>query len=104
MKNKFYFMEKFLNFNATKLADLLEKTTESELKLFLILTLYLLKKDKKVFGNSVQFRSTCSSMGFKRTSVSLSNLLSSLVSKDVLQREMKGIYSINKEWDLLEQK
>jgi len=41
-------------------------------------------------------------MGFKRTSVSLANLLSSMASKGVLQREMKGIYSINREWDLLD--
>ena len=95
-------MENYLNFNATKLADLLVKTTESELKLFIIITLYLSKEDKKVFGNSVQFRNECSFMGFKRTSVSLANLLSSMASKGVLQREIKGIYSINREWNLLD--
>lgn len=77
-----------------KLSELFTVLNVNELKLTLVLIQFLAIRNTRVFINNAENREYLSSVGFKRTPVRISHLLSSLSNKGVIKREGLGVFSI----------
>ena len=83
-----------VSFETAKMPELFNTLNVSELKLVFVIIHYLTSKGKNMFINNADNREYLATMGFKRTPVRISNLLSSLVHKKMLNKEGFGVYSI----------
>ena len=87
-------MSKKVVYSTSEMEKVFNKVNVSEFKLIFVLVHYLAIKDKNVFINNAETRDYLASMGFKRTPVRVSTVLSSLARKKIIKKEGVGVYSI----------
>lgn len=90
-------MESYGFINAEKLPMIASKLHGSELKLLLFIFSYLSSNRKQYLANNEEWRDYTASMGYAVTPERMSAVLSSLVKKGILKRELKGIFSIEED-------
>jgi len=87
-------MEEFGLINASKLGKLFNDLTTVEFKMLLMILYYLSSNNKEVLVHNADFRDFLASVGFSKTSIRISTILSSMVKKGVLVREGHGVFSV----------
>lgn len=87
-------MEEFGLINASKLGKLFNKLTTVEFKMLLMVLYYLSSNNRKVLVHNAEFRGFLDSVGFSKTAIRISTILSSMVKKEVLIREGQGVFSV----------
>lgn len=87
-------MEEFALINTSKMYKLFKKLTTVEFKMLLMILYYLSSTNKKVLVHNAEFRGFLDSVGFSKTSIRISTILSSMVKKGVLVREGQGVFSV----------
>ena len=80
--------------NASKMHKLFNELTTVEFKMLLMVLYYLSSNNKKVLVHNAGFREFLDSVGFSKTSIRISTILSSMVKKGVLVREGQGVFSV----------
>lgn len=87
-------MESYGFINAEKLPSIIKDLKGSELKMLLLILCYLSSSRKQYLVNNEDWRKYMSSMNYNVTPERTSMVLSSLVKKGILKREVKGVFSI----------
>ena len=59
-----------------------------------MIVFYLSSNNKELLIHNAEFREFLSSVGFAKTSIRISTILSSMVKKGVLVREGQGVFSV----------
>lgn len=80
--------------NAEELPKICKDLQGAEIKMLLLIICYLSSTDKQYLANNEEWRSFMESMDYKLTPERTSTVLSALVKKGILKREVKGVFSI----------
>lgn len=87
-------MEDFALINASQMHRVFNKLSTVEFKMLLMIVFYLSSTNKELLIHNAEFREFLSSVGFAKTSIRISTILSSMVKKGVLVREGQGVFSV----------
>lgn len=87
-------MEKDLIINLGAMSRTLGELSDGELKMLFFVYAYMYKTGKWMFVHNQEMRDYAASIGFSRSKMCYSNLLSSLAEKGYLLREAKGVYCV----------
>ena len=87
-------MEDFAFINASQMHKLFNELTTVEFKMLLMIVFYLSSNNKELLIHNAEFREFLTSVGFAKTSIRISTILSSMVKKGVLVREGQGVFSV----------
>jgi hypothetical protein len=87
-------MEDFALINASQMHRVFNKLSTVEFKMLLMIVFYLSSNNKELLIHNAEFREFLSSVGFAKTSIRISTILSSMVKKGVLVREGQGVFSV----------
>lgn len=87
-------MEDFALINASQMHRVFNKLSTVEFKMLLMIVFYLNSNNKELLIHNAEFREFLSSVGFAKTSIRISTILSSMVKKGVLVREGQGVFSV----------
>lgn len=80
--------------NGAILCKISNKLQGSELKMLMLILMYLSVNNKSFVINNEAWRKYMSDSGFSVTPERTCSLLSSLTKKDILHREGRGVYSV----------
>ncbi len=87
-------MEDFALINASQMHRVFNELSTVEFKMLLMIVFYLSSNNKELLIHNAEFREFLSSVGFAKTSIRISTILSSMVKKGVLIREGQGVFSV----------
>lgn len=87
-------MENFALINASQMHRVFNELSTVEFKMLLMVLFYLSSNNKELLIHNAEFREFLSSVGFAKTSIRISTILSSMVKKGVLVREGQGVFSV----------
>ena len=87
-------MEDFAFINVSQMHKLFNELTTVEFKMLLMIVFYLSSNNKELLIHNAEFREFLTSVGFAKTSIRISTILSSMVKKGVLVREGQGVFSV----------
>ena len=87
-------MEDFALINASQMHRVFNELSTVEFKMLLMIVFYLSSNNKELLIHNAEFREFLSSVGFAKTSIRISTILSSMVKKGVLVREGQGVFSV----------
>lgn len=87
-------MEDFAFINVSEMHKLFNELTTVEFKMLLMIVFYLSSNNKELLIHNAEFREFLTSVGFAKTSIRISTILSSMVKKGVLVREGQGVFSV----------
>lgn len=87
-------MEDFALINASQMHRVFNELSTVEFKMLLMIVFYLSSNNKELLIHNAEFREFLSSVGFTKTSIRISTILSSMVKKGVLIREGQGVFSV----------
>lgn len=87
-------MEDFALINASQMHRVFNELSTVEFKMLLMIVFYLSSNNKELLVHNAEFREFLSSVGFAKTSIRISTILSSMVKKGVLVREGQGVFSV----------
>lgn len=87
-------MEDFALINASQMHRVFNELSTVEFKMLLMIVFYLSSSNKELLIHNAEFREFLSSVGFAKTSIRISTILSSMVKKRVLVREGQGVFSV----------
>ena len=87
-------MEDFALVNASQMHRIFNELSTVEFKMLLMIVFYLSSSNKELLIHNAEFREFLSSVGFAKTSIRISTILSSMVKKGVLVREGQGVFSV----------
>lgn len=87
-------MNGFSCLNLLELKRLFKKLTPIEFDFLVFMLSYLSCKSKSLYINNEETREYLASIGYNKTAVRISTVLSSLTKKGVLKREAQGVFSI----------
>ena len=87
-------MEDFALINATQMHRVFNELSTVEFKMLLMVVFYLSSNNKELLIHNAEFREFLTSVGFAKTSIRISTILSSMVKKGVLVREGQGVFSV----------
>ena len=87
-------MEDFALINASQMHRVFNELSTVEFKMLLMIVFYLSSNSKELLIHNAEFREFLSSVGFAKTSIRISTILSSMVKKGVLVREGQGVFSV----------
>ena len=87
-------MEDFALINASQMHRVFNKLSTVEFKMLLMIVFYLSSNNLELLIHNAEFREFLSSVGFAKTSIRISTILSSMVKKGVLVREGQGVFSV----------
>lgn len=87
-------MEDFALINASQMHRVFNDLSTVEFKMLLMIVFYLSSNNKELLIHNAEFREFLSSVGFAKTSIRISTILSSMVKKGVLIREGQGVFSV----------
>lgn len=87
-------MEDFALINASQMHRVFNELSTVEFKMLLMVVFYLSSNNKELLIHNAEFREFLSSVGFAKTSIRISTILSSMVKKGVLVREGQGVFSV----------
>lgn len=87
-------MESYGFINAEKLPGIVKDLKGSELKMLLLILCYLSSTRKQYLVNNEELRKYMASMNYDVTPERTCMVLSSLVKKGILKREVKGVFSV----------
>lgn len=87
-------MEDFALINASQMHRAFNELSTVEFKMLLMVVFYLSSNNKELLIHNAEFREFLSSVGFAKTSIRISTILSSMVKKGVLVREGQGVFSV----------
>lgn len=87
-------MEEFALINASQMHRVFNELSTVEFKMLLMIVFYLSSNNKELLIHNAEFREFLSSVGFAKTSIRISTILSSMVKKRVLVREGQGVFSV----------
>lgn len=87
-------MEDFALINASQMHRVFNELSTVEFKMLLMVLFYLSSNNKELLIHNAEFREFLSSVGFAKTSIRISTILSSMVKKGVLVREGQGVFSV----------
>lgn len=87
-------MEDFALINASQMHRVFNELSTVEFKMLLMIVFYLSSNSKELLIHNAEFREFLSSVGFAKTSIRISTILSSMVKKGVLIREGQGVFSV----------
>lgn len=87
-------MEDFALINASQMPRVFNELSTVEFKMLLMIVFYLSSNNKELLIHNAEFREFLSSVGFAKTSIRISTILSSMVKKGVLVREGQGVFSV----------
>lgn len=87
-------MEDFALINASQMHRVFNELSTVEFKMLLMIVFYLSSSNKELLIHNAEFREFLSSVGFAKTSIRISTILSSMVKKGVLIREGQGVFSV----------
>lgn len=87
-------MEDFALINASQMHRVFNELSTVEFKMLLMIVFYLSSSNKELLIHNAEFREFLSSVGFAKTSIRISTILSSMVKKGVLVREGQGVFSV----------
>lgn len=87
-------MEDFALINASQMHKVFNELSTVEFKMLLMIVFYLSSNNKELLIHNAEFREFLSSVGFAKTSIRISTILSSMVKKGVLVREGQGVFSV----------
>lgn len=87
-------MEDFALINASQMHRVFNELSTVEFKMLLMVVFYLSSNNKELLIHNAEFREFLSSVGFAKTSIRISTILSSMVKKGVLIREGQGVFSV----------
>ena len=90
-------MRNFGFINVEKLSKLVMGLPSSECKVFILILHYLSANNKTVFVNNAESREFLASLGYDKTTVRISSVLSSLSQNNVMKRESVGVYSVSED-------
>ena len=88
-------MEDFALINASQMHRVFNELSTVEFKMLLMIVFYLSSNNKELLIHNAEFREFLSSVGFAKTSIRISTILSSMVKKGVLVREGQGVFSVS---------
>ena len=84
-------MKDFALINASQMHRVFNELSTVEFKMLLMIVFYLSSNNKELLIHNAEF---LSSVGFAKTSIRISTILSSMVKKEVLVREGQGVFSV----------
>lgn len=87
-------MEDFALINASQMHRVFNKLSTVEFKMLLMIVFYLSSNNLELLIHNAEFREFLSSVGFAKTSIRISTILSSMIKKGVLVREGQGVFSV----------
>lgn len=87
-------MEDFALINTSQMHRVFNELSTVEFKMLLMIVFYLSSNNKELLIHNAEFREFLSSVGFAKTSIRISTILSSMVKKGVLVREGQGVFSV----------
>lgn len=87
-------MEDFAFINVSQMHKLFNELTTVEFKMLLMIVFYLSSNNKELLIHNAEFREFLTSVGFAKTTIRISTILSSMVKKGVLVREGQGVFSV----------
>lgn len=87
-------MEDFALINASQMHRVFNKLSTVEFKMLLMIVFYLSSNNRELLIHNAEFREFLFSVGFAKTSIRISTILSSMVKKGVLVREGQGVFSV----------
>lgn len=87
-------MKDFALINASQMHRVFNELSTVEFKMLLMIVFYLSSNNKELLIHNAEFREFLSSVGFAKTSIRISTILSSMVKKEVLVREGQGVFSV----------
>lgn len=87
-------MEDFALINPSQMHRVFNELSTVEFKMLLMVVFYLSSNNKELLIHNAEFREFLSSVGFAKTSIRISTILSSMVKKGVLVREGQGVFSV----------
>lgn len=87
-------MEDFALINASQMHRVFNELSTVEFKMLLMIVFYLSSNNKELLIHNAEFREFLSSVGFAKTSIRISTILSSMVKKGALVREGQGVFSV----------
>lgn len=87
-------MEDFALINASQMHRVFNELSTVEFKMLLMIVFYLSSNNKELLVHNAEFREFLSSVGFAKTSIRISTILSSMVKKGVLVREGQGVFYV----------
>lgn len=87
-------MEDFVLINASQMHRVFNELSTVEFKMLLMVVFYLSSNNKELLIHNAEFREFLSSVGFAKTSIRISTILSSMAKKGVLVREGQGVFSV----------
>lgn len=87
-------MKDFALINASQMHRVFNELSTVEFKMLLMIVFYLSSNNKELLIHNAEFREFLSSVGFAKTSIRISTILSSMVKKEVLIREGQGVFSV----------
>lgn len=87
-------MEDFALINASQMHRVFNELSTVEFKMLLMIVFYLSSNNRELLIHNAEFREFLSSVGFAKTSIRISTILSSMVKKGVLIREGQGVFSV----------
>lgn len=87
-------MEDFALINASQMHRVFNELSTVEFKMLLMIVFYLSSNNKELLIHNAEFREFLSSVGFAKTSIRISTILSAMVKKGVLVREGQGVFSV----------
>ena len=91
-------MEDFALINASQMHRVFNELSTVEFKMLLMIVFYLSSNNKELLIHNAEFREFLSSVGFAKTSIRISTILSSMVKKGVLvlkQEKLQSLVSIS---------
>jgi len=83
--------------NIEKMVELSSKLEGSEIKMLFAIIYCINNSDSSLFLNNAESRAKIAEMGFSKTPERFSAILGSLVKKEVIRREINGVYSISED-------
>lgn len=87
-------MKDFALINVSQMHRVFNELSTVEFKMLLMIVFYLSSNNKELLIHNAEFREFLSSVGFAKTSIRISTILSSMVKKEVLVREGQGVFSV----------
>lgn len=88
-------MTDYAYLNAHRLPEVMLKLTGSEIKMMLAILFYLSSESKSFFANSPETREYLTTLDINLSRERICSILSNLVKKGVLKREVQGVYSVD---------
>lgn len=90
-------MHNYCYLNTSKMVELSRELEGSEIKMLFAIIYYLNSSESDLFINNAESRNMLAGIGFSKTPERFSAILSSMVKKGVIKREVNGVYSILEE-------